>query len=78
MKTITEIVEGTYIATIGESDNVIFNITSEDGFYFDVEIDAYGVTTLVHGDNARTLVEKLGIDVNNVADEIQAWHDIQN
>lgn len=78
MKTITEIVEGTYIATISESDNVIFNVTSEDGFYFDVEIDAYGVSSLVHGDNAIELVKRLGIDVDKVADEIQTWHNNQN
>lgn len=77
MRTIAEIVNGTYVASISESDNVIFNVTSEDGFYFDVEIDSYGVSSLVHGDNAIELVKRLGIDVNKVADDIQTWHDAQ-
>lgn len=77
MKKFEEVVNGSYVATVSETSNVIFNVTSEDGFYFDVEIDSYGVSSLVHGDNAIELVKRLGIDVDKVADEIQAWHDAQ-
>lgn len=78
MKKNEEIVEGIYVATVCETDNVIFNVTSEDGFYFDVEIDSYGVSSLIHGDNARALVEKLNIDIDSIANKIQTWHDMQN
>lgn len=73
MKKNWEVVEGTGVMVVKVSEDVTIDITTVDGINYHIYVDTYGIRTKVAKDDAKVLVEKLGIDEDAVTKMINEY-----
>lgn len=72
-KNVWEVVEGTAVMVVKVSEDVVIDVTTVDGVNYHIYVDTYGIRTKVEKGDAKVLVEKLGIDTDEVVKMIDKY-----